>query len=153
MSQNWRKMAKMLHNAAKKFDWEVTVVDNAVRPIQVYLQRRCGYLKFIIELYCTKDKFNKIIKTVKTYITIILLWHYHICKTQSEFRESNLGLYVKSVTPLTHKYLFLYLTTFVSRYFYTGNFCKSVGTCRYFCKIIGTNIAYRSFIHFFSANN
>ena len=21
MSQNWRKMAKMLHNAAKKFDW------------------------------------------------------------------------------------------------------------------------------------
>ena len=23
MSHNWRKMAKMLHNAAKKFDWEV----------------------------------------------------------------------------------------------------------------------------------
>ena len=22
MSQNWRKMAKMLHNAAKKFDWD-----------------------------------------------------------------------------------------------------------------------------------
>ena len=22
MSQNWRKMAKMLHNVAKKFDWE-----------------------------------------------------------------------------------------------------------------------------------
>ena len=21
MSQNWRKIAKMLHNAAKKFDW------------------------------------------------------------------------------------------------------------------------------------
>ena len=24
MSQNWRKIAKMLHNAAKKFDWETT---------------------------------------------------------------------------------------------------------------------------------
>ena len=39
MSQNWQKLAKMLHNAAKKFEWDTSSHQN--REIMKQLQ---GYL-------------------------------------------------------------------------------------------------------------
>ena len=47
MSQNGRKMAKMLHSAAKKFDWVVTLVYFRVQPlfdIYIYLGKM-GHFK------------------------------------------------------------------------------------------------------------
>ena len=43
MSQNGRKMAKMLHNAAKKFDWAVT---EDISKIPRYCMRRANWARY-----------------------------------------------------------------------------------------------------------
>ena len=43
MSQNGRKLAKMLHNAAKKFDWIMCIIkEKQVMHKVHYIQRQIG---------------------------------------------------------------------------------------------------------------
>ena len=70
MSQNWRKMAKMLHNAAKKFDWDVSVTSYQLCcPLLDWCLISIHRSERIIYILCTVTQFTRMYQMVKARVT------------------------------------------------------------------------------------